>query len=73
MKSAVTLTEYTCDGCGRTVLANEEVDGPPYGYHGSVTEITGLGGNGADWYAHQAACIRKAVTNALARDDRYDE
>lgn len=73
MKRAVTLDEYTCDGCGRTKYLNGAVDGPAVGYHGDVSHITGAGGHGATWYACRERCIRTAVVNALdvALDDDH--
>ncbi len=66
----VTLTEYTCDGCGRTAVVDVEADGLPTGFHLSVTEVTGAGADGGDVYACRKSCVLKAVSVAGVDEDR---
>lgn len=64
------MTEFTCDGCGRTAVVDVDVDGLPTGYHISVTEVTGAGAAGGDVYACRRSCILKAVDVADVDPER---
>lgn len=65
----VKAVEWTCDGCGRTVLMQEH-EGIPDGFHGTVTETGSWGGGpSATWWACKATHIAKAVTSALDREE----
>jgi hypothetical protein len=66
MKEHVNATRYFCGGCGKMTLVDEEIDGKPPGYHGTVHEVQTLGQSGEqDWYAHAAKCIRPAILSAV--------
>ena len=61
----VTLTEYTCDGCGvvRLGTLGEDV----IGIAGTAMAHDTGGGHGADWFACSRRCVGTAVDNALNR------
>lgn len=65
----ITVTEYTCDGCGSTQVGTITDD--VYGIMGKATEHTTNGGHGANWFACRRACVSAAVATALdlALDD----
>jgi hypothetical protein len=65
----VKATRYTCDGCGKSFLADVEIDGPAEGFHGSVMCVDASGGFGGDWFACTRACIRNAVIAAVESRD----
>ncbi len=67
MKTNVELSEYTCDGCGKIVHVNEEADGLPPGYHGTVQYVDTSASFPADWYACKPAHVKNAVLNAASR------
>lgn len=66
----VTVTEYTCDGCGSITLGTITDD--VFGIIGKATEHRPDGGHGADWFACRRSCVGQAVAKALdiALDDR---
>lgn len=66
-REQVTLDSYRCDGCGKEKYAAQD-DEPPFGYHGTVYEISAHGGSGgADYYACRLACVRVAVAKSVER------
>jgi len=66
MKVTVEMQQYVCDGCGKEYNVNEDVDGPPLGYHGTVTyHGDDYGGGVRDWYADKPKCIRGAILTAV--------
>lgn len=73
MREEIKVQVFTCDdqGCKARILV--ETDELPDGYHGTVSEISSFGGNGADWFACRATHIRAAVEGALGRDQRERE
>lgn len=63
----VAAERFTCDGCGKSCLLEED-DIPP-GYHGRVYEIAEWGGGlEVFWFACKAACIKNAVLTVLKRE-----
>ena len=64
MKSLVTIDEFTCDGCGKVVWQDTQVDGLPDGYHGNVLRVGPQGGDGGEWFACSKKCVTRAVENA---------
>lgn len=58
---------YTCDVPSCPVKVMMETDELPDGFHGSVSHISGLGGNGAEWFACTERHIRGAVMASLNR------
>lgn len=61
----VTLTEYTCDGCGDTKLG--ELGDDVFGIVGRATAHDTGGGHGADWFACSRRCVGAAVNASLDR------
>lgn len=73
MKQKVEVVAYHCDGCKKRRMASE-VDGPPNGFHGTVTEVHEGGSTGEiEFYACSSRCIGKAATNAIARVQELNE
>lgn len=66
MMTTVTATRYTCDGCGKVILVEDELD-DFIGLKGSVFEATDTTGGNADWFACARKCVGKAVATALDR------
>lgn len=67
MKLTVEMQQYVCDGCGKEYNVNEEADGPPPGYHGTVTHHSAERGNHTPvgWYADKPKCIRNAILSVV--------
>lgn len=66
MKLTVQMVEYRCNGCGKPKVVNEEIDGPPNGFHGTVAQITEYGGSGGvEFYACTSRCVNRAIQNAV--------
>lgn len=62
----IQMVEFVCDGCGRRVVVDEGELAD--GYHGQTVEAGSWGSGGSViWFAHTAACIRKAVLNVIER------
>jgi hypothetical protein len=63
----VEVLVVTCDGCGKQFI--QDVDDPEtaLGYYGDVMAHYESGGHGAEWFACQERCIRKAIVNSLER------
>lgn len=68
MIESIEAKRFICDGCGKTIVVAGDED--PLGFHGGqVFEHHKLGGQGCnDWFACSERCIRKAVINAIYRE-----
>ena len=63
MMETIEVQRYTCDGCGRVVMAQSADDF--IGIEGNAFEATQVVGSGAEWFACQRKCVSKAVATAL--------
>ena len=63
MMETIEVQRYTCDGCGRVVMA--QTDDDFIGIKGEAFEATQSAGSGCDWFACQRKCVGKAVATAL--------
>ena len=64
----IKVEQWVCDGCGKTFHGEPGLDF--FGLTGTVGEYATWGGNGGDWFACKRACIKKAITTVLDKDDR---
>jgi len=65
----IKINRWFCDACGKTFHGDPGLDF--FGIMGTVEEHADWGGPGkAEWFACKRACIRKAITTVLDKDDR---
>lgn len=65
-REQVTVTELTCDGCGKIELVSESGEMPDPWYHGTVILHHAGDGSGDEWDACSKKCVPKAIEAAVS-------